>query len=63
MTKVKSLIKWDQLAMYMISFIEIIVEWQQEWDESGEGKSVGGGRQYQIGTFEIAICKRGRMGG
>lgn len=63
MTIFKSLIKWDQLAMHIISFIETIVEWQREWDESSEGKSVGGGRKYQIGKFELAICKRGRMGG
>lgn len=28
-----------------------------------ERKGVGGCRKYQIGKFEIAICKRGRMGG
>lgn len=63
MTVVKSLIKWDQLAIYIISFIKTIVEWKREREESSEGKSVGGGRKYQIGKFEIAVCKRGRMGG
>lgn len=28
-----------------------------------ERKGVGGCRKYQIGKFETAICKRGRMGG